>query len=71
MQDIFPYNHLYDEDECLDALTDSWSKHSRLDLEFLSDKAFAPFELDEKESDVLLDIDPDLQYFNDGVVMIT
>ena len=61
--DIFPYNAIADDDEFVSAIT----SNSTMSLNYLSDKLFMPFELNDSEhlaGSCNEDIDPDIQFFN-------
>ena len=67
--DIFPFSHIENDIDFINAVTVSSGKDS---LCYLSDKIFLPFELNDKEHSInLCDADPDLNYYNSINMHIT
>ena len=66
IEQILPYNHIFDDDEYLKALSENWNLPLSIPIDLLNhhDKIFLPFDLNEKESNPLADCDPDIQYYN-------
>ena len=61
-----PFNHFVEENDFMDALSESWMSYKYFTFESLLEKVFIPFELNDGKSTMPLgDIDPDLHYFND------
>ena len=65
-ENIFPYNHLHDDEEFLDALAENWEVFNGVPFEMLrrQDKLFLPFDLNENFNNPLTETDPDLQYYS-------
>ena len=61
-----PFNHLYDDEEFYDALSEYANSVSIMTLDGLmaTDKLFTPFELNESINSPLDDVDPDTQFYN-------
>ena len=65
VQSIFPFNHLDDDLEFLNVLSDN-NSHERVPLPDIlneSNKLFIPFELNDNENLQIDEIDPDLQFY--------
>ena len=69
---ILPFNHMYDDCDFMNALSELWFSGTSLSLNELEKRVFIPFELnDDKSYHPLFHVDPDFQYFNratDGMV---
>ena len=62
---IFPFNHIFENDEFILTLSDHWDQSETLPFELLNDQMiFQPFELNENHENHLSDSDPDLQFYN-------
>ena len=64
-KNLFPFNHLDEDTEFLNVLSEGLSKNSQISIELLNSKIFNPFSLNEDL--YLSDVDPDLQYLNSVV----
>ena len=64
--DLFPYNHISDDEEYMLILSDLWDLPIALPYELLHNEnnIFSPFELNEDFDNPLSEVDPDLQYYN-------
>ena len=64
LTDIFPFNHIEDHEDYSKVLHDMF--HTTSNLCFLSDKIFSPIDLnhDLNEYDMLKDLDPDVNFYN-------
>ena len=62
---IFPYCHLYEDDEFMSALSENWNTKNQISLEALQNQnnIFSPFELNEISDSPLYDADPDIQFY--------
>ena len=63
---IFPFNHLTEQDDFINALAENYLTESCMSLHFIqsNDRVFQPFELNVDADSPLSDIDPDLQYYH-------
>ena len=66
VESVFPFNHLDDDADFRSAVSNNISMTSEVTLDSLNDKIFNPFEdYDQDNGLPLIDVDPDLQFFND------
>ena len=65
---MFPFNHIYDEDEFMVTLADNWNSQNTLPFECLNsqDKIFCPFDLNEDTNTLLHEADPDMNYYRNN-----
>ena len=62
----FPFNHIDNDDDFIDALSELWFLNKNFSIHSLKQKIFNPFEFNEGKSGLPIDdVDPDLQFFND------
>ena len=62
---VFPVNSIYNDIDFRDALSENSNNEINVSLTELNEKIFNPFELNEYTSvSPLIDVDPDLQYYN-------
>ena len=68
LEQTFPFNHIFREDEYLQTLSENWSSEKPWPIPFElldnQDRLFSPFELNEHKSHPLIDCDPDIQFYN-------
>ena len=66
IEELLPFNHLYEEDDFITALWDYWYTESPIPFDLIqnTDRVFQPFELNADSNSPLLDIDPDVQFFH-------
>ena len=66
MKHILPFNHYEEEKDFTVAILENKSTDPVIPLDDLlsQNKLFIPFELNDDDSSPVLDIDPDLQYYN-------
>ena len=64
-EDIFPFNHLCEEEDFILAISDYWHIDETVPFNDLNiqEKLFTPFDLNENENVPLYDIDPDIQFY--------
>ena len=64
-EDIFPFNHIYDDSDFMSALSESFIVENILPLEVILNQSrmFSPFELNESPHSPFLDADPDIQFY--------
>ena len=64
---LFPFNHFDDDNDFESAIAENSCNKCALTLDRLNsqNKIFIPFELNNDETSPLMDVDPDLQYYND------
>ena len=67
-EEMLPYNHIYDDDEFLIALSDNWDLPDVIpyDLVQNNNKIFLPFDLNENLDiyNHMAEIDPDINYYS-------
>ena len=66
IEQIFPFNNIFDDNDFLEALSENWDNSRVVPLSMIhnTERLFHPFELNEDGSHPLLDCDPDIQYYN-------
>ena len=63
-QNILPFNHIEEDSEFMDAISESWTTSISLSFKSLSEKVFNPFVINSLENNIsIFDIDPDIQFF--------
>ena len=66
LKNELPFNSISDENEFINAISESWNFSSSVSFDELNSLVFNPFELNSDNSHLpIYDTDPDLQYFND------
>ena len=62
---MFPFNHIHDDDEFLMELLENWNEHTLFPATMLKDqnRIFSPFELNDNFNSPLSDADPDIQFY--------
>ena len=65
-EEIFPYNHIYDDAEFVYALSENWGLSDAVSFEILNQQnlLFSPFDLNENLHNPLSETDPDIHYYN-------
>jgi hypothetical protein len=61
---IFPFNHYDDDDEFINAVSETWFISGLYTLSDLDDKLFSPFDFDQDVNDIYENADPDTNFFN-------
>ena len=61
-KNIFPFNHIDDDEDYLEALSENWSLYDGIPFNILKDhnKMFVPFELNEDEHLQLFELESEL-----------
>lgn len=64
-EDKIPFDQIYDEDDFIGILSESWNSRDILpdDLLQSQDKLFSPFELNENHNMPLREADPDMNFY--------
>ena len=64
-QSLFPFNHLDDDNEFIECLSEVWDVRITMSIDYLNDKVFVPFEVNNNdENHPLYQVDPDMHFFN-------
>ena len=65
-ENIFPYNHIHDDDDFLYALSHNWDLPETVSFEILrrQNALFLPLELNDNYNNPLAETDPDIHYYN-------
>ena len=65
IETVFPFYHIYEDTEFMEALSENWITDNPIPFEtiFNQDKIFSPFDLNENTNSPLEDIDPDVQFY--------
>ena len=65
IEDALPFNHITNDDEFVNAISENWNIYSKFSVKELEDRIFNPFEInDDNIALPTYDIDPDINYFN-------
>ena len=64
-ENMFPFNHIYDDTDFMSVLSEGFIVENTLPLEAILDqsKIFSPFELNEGTDSPLLNADPDIEFY--------
>lgn len=65
IQSALPFNHIVDDDEFIQALSEAWFIEPLLPIENIygQNKSFVPFELNVNDNLPIYDVDPDIQFY--------
>ena len=63
---IFPFNHIFNDEDFILALSDSWNDQKSIPFDLLDnhDRLILPFDFNEDFDSPLSDSDPDVQFYN-------
>ena len=62
---IFPYNHIDDDGDFIQCLSENWRVTIGTNINELQEKVFNPFEVNSEKSNLpIFDCDPDFHYYN-------
>ena len=66
VEHIFPYNHLFEDDEFFTALSEKWEMSHMVPYDIVKNqnKLFLPFDLNEDGNSPLSENDPDINFYN-------
>ena len=72
-QSIFAFNHFFDNDDFIEAISDLWFADPTLPFDYINDQnlLFSPFELNSNESSPLIETDPDVQFYSNQCNSLT